>query len=426
MKTLPLLPAVLLAVATPVAADIYADFTVSTGTPPATTPLGTFRVLLEHTKAPRPVAHFIGLATGQRGWIDATTGTIRHTPLYDGLTFHRLEHNFVIQGGDPAGNGTGGPGVVMLDQFHEDLRHSGRYVISFAKSSLPMSTGSQFFILLGGAPFLDDKHSVFGEVISGKNIIDDFADPAKHPTTGSTPDTQINIDSVVIGGTDFPTFDIFDPALKLPTLEGLDLSGARDEGNSKFTVTVPLSPQSAHPIFGGDSLPGLSPLGMLYSADVGGSTFDLDITGVTGPRYFSTVPRADYSLLTKAPSDVADTGHQLVLSDRSGNALTLTFTSGAGGTWTHSDTSSGTFTVNTSGEMIPSSGVYVYAIGTEQRIPTSVFDINLTPPAGPTGWINLGVYLTFHDATSGWVEGSAVVDVSPVDESVRQSFTYTP
>ena len=64
MKTLPLLPAVLLAVATPATAEIHADFTVSTGTPPATTPLGTFRVLLEHTKAPRPVAHFIGLATG--------------------------------------------------------------------------------------------------------------------------------------------------------------------------------------------------------------------------------------------------------------------------------------------------------------------------------------------------------------------------
>ncbi len=90
----------------PANAQIYADFTVSSGG----NPLGTFTVTLEHEKAPRTCANFIGLATGKRPWIDLTNGAVRtNKPYYDGLTFHRLDHDFVIQGGSRNGLGTDGP-----------------------------------------------------------------------------------------------------------------------------------------------------------------------------------------------------------------------------------------------------------------------------------------------------------------------------
>jgi len=142
--------------------------------------LGTFRARLEYDKAPRTCANFIGLATGQRAWLDETTGAIRNgTPYYDGLKFHRLDHDFVIQGGDPRGNGSGGPGYGFQDEFHSSLRHSGRYILSMANSGTN-TNGSQFFITLEDASFLDDKHSVFGEVIddssypNSRALIDSF------------------------------------------------------------------------------------------------------------------------------------------------------------------------------------------------------------------------------------------------------------
>ena len=91
---------------------------------------------------------------------------------YDGLTFHRLIHNFMIQGGSPNGFGSDGPGFSIQDEFDGSLRHSGPYKLSMAKSALPGSGGSQFFITLASPTHLDDKHSVFGEVISGTQIID--------------------------------------------------------------------------------------------------------------------------------------------------------------------------------------------------------------------------------------------------------------
>ncbi|MFP6866545.1 MAG: peptidylprolyl isomerase, partial [Roseibacillus sp.] len=190
----------LLAAAPTIPAQIYADFTVSHGD----TPLGTFRVRLDHDKAPRPVAAFIGLATGQRNWVDLNSGSVMsNTPYYDGQIFHRLDHDFVLQGGDQLGTGGGGPGYVFQDQYHADLRHD-RYILSMAKTGDPNTNGSQFFIVLAdestpasfaAAVALDDLHSVFGEVINdatypnSRTLIDNFADPALFPTNGERPQT---------------------------------------------------------------------------------------------------------------------------------------------------------------------------------------------------------------------------------------------
>ncbi len=131
---------------------------------------GTFVVRLFDREAPKTVENFVGLAEGTKEWRDPKTNQPVARPYYDGLIFHRIIEGFMIQGGDPLGQGIGGPGYTFADEFHPALRHDKPGILSMANRG-PNTNGGQFFITLAPTPHLDDRHSVFGEVVSGMDVV---------------------------------------------------------------------------------------------------------------------------------------------------------------------------------------------------------------------------------------------------------------
>lgn len=128
------------------------------------TTMGTFKVKLFNEQAPKTVENFVGLAEGTKEWTDPKTGQKVKRPFYDGLKFHRVIDNFMIQGGDPLGNGTGGPGYKFADEFGPGLKHDKPGMLSMANAG-PNTNGSQFFITVAATPWLDGRHAIFGEVV---------------------------------------------------------------------------------------------------------------------------------------------------------------------------------------------------------------------------------------------------------------------
>jgi peptidyl-prolyl cis-trans isomerase A (cyclophilin A) len=140
---------------------VYAHFDTSEG---------NFTIKLFEQDAPKTVENFVGLAEGAKEWTDPKTGKAGNGPYYDGIIFHRVIDGFMIQGGDPTGTGSGGPGYKFADEFNPRLRHSKAGILSMANSG-PNTNGSQFFITLAPTPHLDNRHSVFGEVVEGMDVV---------------------------------------------------------------------------------------------------------------------------------------------------------------------------------------------------------------------------------------------------------------
>jgi peptidyl-prolyl cis-trans isomerase A (cyclophilin A) len=138
------------------------------------TTMGTIVVRLFPDKAPKTVDNFVGLAEGTTEWADPNTGQRVRTPLYDGTIFHRVIDGFMLQGGDPLGTGTGGPGYKFEDEIHPSLRFDRPYLLAMANAG-PGTNGSQFFVTVVPTPHLNTKHTIFGEVIEGSEVVDAIA-----------------------------------------------------------------------------------------------------------------------------------------------------------------------------------------------------------------------------------------------------------
>jgi peptidyl-prolyl cis-trans isomerase A (cyclophilin A) len=140
---------------------VYAEFITSEG---------NFTIRLHDQEAPNTVANFVGLAEGTKEWTDPRTNQKVTRPYYNGVIFHRIIDGFMIQGGDPLGQGIGGPGYSFADEFHPALHHDKAGILSMANRG-PNTNGGQFFITLGPTPHLDNRHTIFGEVSDGMDVV---------------------------------------------------------------------------------------------------------------------------------------------------------------------------------------------------------------------------------------------------------------
>jgi peptidyl-prolyl cis-trans isomerase A (cyclophilin A) len=168
--------------------DLYATFD---------TTQGKIVVKLFAKDAPKTVENFVGLATGEKDWTHpATNEKQTGKPLYDGTIFHRCIKDFMVQGGDPLGRGTGGPGFRFEDEFQSGRKFDKKGLLAMANAG-PGTNGSQFFITVIPTPWLNNKHTIFGEVIQGQEVVDRVANEIPKGA-GDRPTTDVKINKLTI------------------------------------------------------------------------------------------------------------------------------------------------------------------------------------------------------------------------------------
>jgi peptidyl-prolyl cis-trans isomerase A (cyclophilin A) len=171
--------------------DLYATFD---------TTQGKIVVKLFPKDAPKTVENFVGLATGEKEWTHPQTSEkMAGTPLYDGTIFHRCIPQFMIQGGDPLGRGTGGPGYRFEDEFKSGKRFDKPGLLAMANAG-PNTNGSQFFITVVPTPHLNNRHTIFGEVVQGYEVVDRIANQIPKDR-GDRPTTDVRINKLSISTT---------------------------------------------------------------------------------------------------------------------------------------------------------------------------------------------------------------------------------
>lgn len=279
--------------AVPAADGLYATFD---------TTQGVYTLELFFEEVPVTVANFVGLAEGSRAWVDFETGEVSNEPFYDGLKIPRAEPGFVIQMGSPDNSLSGGPGYQFGDEFHPALAHFGVGVASMANSGAD-TNGSQLFITLASTRFLDDKHSVFGVVVEGLNVVQ---------AIGALPGGTVTINKVTITrvGT---AAEAFDPAgWGLPVVAAspvdLDVSGAPAAYLLKYTP----KPFTEFYAFQSGNLSDWAPSTVRFLGSA--PPADFDVTGVSAgqSRHFFKMTEVRY---VPVPASV------------NGLTLDLTFTS---------------------------------------------------------------------------------------------------
>ena len=308
---------------------IFADFSTS---------LGNFTCQLAYDKAPRTVANFISIATGERAWLDIPTGSAKRTPFYNGLTFHRVVSGFVIQGGSPKGDGTDGPGYTFKDEFDPTLRHSAAGVLSMANSGLN-SNGSQFFITLAATPSLDDVHSVFGNVTSGLNIVQAIG--AVAVDANSKPLTPVVMNSITIRRVGTAALAFNASAQGLPTVGGAAPTLVKSGAN--FLLQFNRALYSDYTLYDSTNLTTWSKakVALYVTTPPAG---DLDVTATAGQaKHFYRIPQIAYAgPLYTPPSHFNKT---LTLNFNGGGGTIIFVFDGTGlGTCNYVGSSTGTIT----------------------------------------------------------------------------------
>src|SRR6266704_565208 len=307
---------------------IYADFTTS---------MGSFTCKLEYAVAPKAVANFIGLATGQRAWLDLPSGRARTNAFYNGLIFHRVVPGFVIQAGSPNAQGTDGPGYVFPDEISPSLRFTNTGILAMANSGTN-SNGSQFFITATNTSFLNDGYTIFGELAGGTNVV--LAINQVATNGNSRPLTNVVIQNVAIRriGTAAQAFDI--NAQSLPVVTNLLLKITHGAGQVSLSFSNRLYADNR--LYAGTDL-------KTWTANLLGIEISSPITNtIYRPKDaslgFFSIAQVQYASSTFAPKMVQS--RKLVMTFTSGTSgvITNNFNSGTGGTYSYTSgtTSSGT------------------------------------------------------------------------------------
>lgn len=395
--------------------------------------LGQVVLDLDHLRAPRIVANFIGLATGEFAWVDPVTKQLQQNrPFYNGVIFHRLIHNFMIQGGDRTGTGTQGPGYLFQDQFHNDLGHV-QYAVSMAHSG-PNTNGSQFFITLVATPHLDDYHSVFGLVIdpASRTLLQQFTNPLSFPTGAQDrPLTDIVIDSVTIEGWDPETFDIHDPALEIPHVKPVhsrlvfqvDGNGVRQpflEWDARDLHQYPFAET-------GNLLNWTGASRYVYTMGGDGIHRSPVTAPVAGQTRFASTFAVDYSMIPLPPQNVFAPGSSLRLHV-SGGDYTFAFTAPdaqgyVGSWWTTGNPPAPILLTDTGASFTGYAGTLELfpKDATEERVSDQDFRLlrlrSIVIQISENDFV-FGT-LSFHSATQGWY-------VWGENNSNRVPFTWTP
>lgn len=189
---------------------------------------GKFMIKLHHDKAPLTVANFVALAEGTHPMVDEE---YKGKPFYDGIIFHRVIETFMIQGGDPTGTGQGGPGYKFADEVNTDLTHDAEGILSMANAG-PNTNGSQFFITLAPTPHLNGKHSVFGKVESGMEVVKKIGSVETGNADKPNEDVVINTLKIIRKGKEAKNFDapaVFEKQLQVAEEKKQEAAAARQK-----------------------------------------------------------------------------------------------------------------------------------------------------------------------------------------------------
>jgi peptidyl-prolyl cis-trans isomerase A (cyclophilin A) len=298
---------------------IFADFSTS---------MGSFTCQLDYVNAPRTTANFIGLATGQRAWLDMPTGRARTKAFYNGLTFHRVIAGFMCQGGSPNGQGTDDPGYVFMDEFSPNLVFDGFGVLAMANSG-PNSDGAQFFITVG--PFItgNNVYSVFGRLTAGSNVV--YAINHVATNANDKPLTNVVIQQVSIRrvGTAAQAFNI--DAQGLPIVANLPLKIAA--AGSQVTLSFTNRQYADNRLYSTTNLTGAwtsDALGIEITASVSISV----PRAQDAPRRFYAMAQIQYASSTFAPNTMYGRTVTLNFTNGLSGTLVISFDSAGGGSYT--------------------------------------------------------------------------------------------